>query len=286
MHRSNPVLHKVLGCLFGLGVAYFAGAACLLRFGLSRMLFPPTPAVGEGVAKPAQRVTHGVQGDVLLRRYTEGRRACVIFFPGQHGMAAGYDFRFLGESGIAVWVLAYPGQDGAAGRTDLHDIVGDVAAAVRALDGACPAQQRVFVGVSLGATLAAHVAREVAPAGLVLVSAAPSLSTAISTRLRSHAWSAPLALLPISHIVPDDYRLDDALIAIRARSVLVFQGTADEQTPLPALREMLASLPGVTVVGVPGGTHSSSFFLSREAMARSILAMVDGRAPGVAGAPP
>jgi surfactin synthase thioesterase subunit len=107
----------------------------------------------------------------------------VVFYPGQHGATATYSFANYTTAGLAVFAMACPGQDGASGRTELSKIEGLVDHAVATVANSCSLDRTVFIGVSLGAMLAAYASHSTQPAGVVLLSAAPSLSSAIRFRV-------------------------------------------------------------------------------------------------------
>jgi hypothetical protein len=272
--RARRAILLLAGCM----ALYFAAAACVLHFGMDRVLFPRTTAF----KGPAAATTASFQGksgnELLVRRYGQAQVGCVVFFPGQHGVLPSYSFNSHVAAGLAVFVIAYPGQDGASGRADLAEIEHLVGEAVAAVLVECQPGRTVFVGVSLGSMLAAYASQPLAPAGLVLVSAAPALSSAIRVRLRSHLVSAPLGWLPLSRLVPHDYSLQESLGRLRGTRVVVFQGTQDAQTPIEHLRSAGIFRNEVRLVGVAGGTHSTTFVLSREAQLATVLALIRGQA--------
>lgn len=200
----------------------------------------------------------------------------MVFFPGQHGATATYSLANYTAAGLAVFALAYPGQDGASGRTELSEIESLVGQAIVTVENTCPLNRTVFVGVSLGAMLAAYASHSTRPAGLVLLSAAPSLSSAIRIRLRSHWALAPLSLLPLPTLLTHDYSLVESLGQPASTQVVIFQGTRDDQTPIRLLQSPDILSVGVRVTGVPGGTHSTTFVLSQKAQLATILKMLRG----------
>lgn len=275
--RSGLLLVLVLA----LAGIYAGAAAYVLHFELDRLLFPRVALA----STPAGQVVHHVSArsgnGVLIRRYGAPTLGCVVFFPGQHGGIASYEkdlFPGFVAGGMAVFALAYPGQDGAPGRAGLEELQSLVQQALRVVGQTCAPGRTVFVGRSLGAMLAAYAAGAAHPAGLVLEAAAPSLSSAILVHLRSRWYLAPLALLPVSRLLPHDYGLTQGLGASPAFAVVVFQGTADVQTPLQALRAAGALPAGVRLVAVEGGTHSNSYLLAKAAYVHAVLDML-GSAP-------
>jgi hypothetical protein len=248
--------------LFSCAALYFSAAALTLRFGTSRILFPYVAYTGSAAARITDRVSGPSGNIILIRRYGAPLRGCVVFFPGQHGGISSYEktlFPKYVSNGIAVFALSYPGQDGAAGQSDLDEIQHLVQRALRIVGRTCPATRTVFVGRSLGSMLAAYAAGLTHPAGVVLEGAAPSLSSAIIVRLRMHWYLSPISLLPISELLPRDYRLVEGLSDHPPFSVVVFQGTADEQTPIQDLRAPGALPRNSRLIAVDGGTHSNTY---------------------------
>jgi alpha-beta hydrolase superfamily lysophospholipase len=256
------------------GIAlYFSIGAYCLSFGLSRFLFPHTPALTADTSTATRSIKAASGNELLVRRFGRARTGCVVFFPGQHGGAAGYDFSHYVAAGIEVFDLAYPGQDGASGRADLREVRDLARQAVAYAQGSCPPGRVVLVGVSLGAMLAAYSAENAEPAGLLLLAAAPSLSSALRLRLRAKWYLLPLSMLPLSKLVAHDYTLVESLQGT-AMPVVIFQGTRDEQTPIAPLGRSISALSNVALVRVPDATHSTTFELSRDAQIGAIESML------------
>ncbi len=253
---------------------YFGAAALLLRFGMDRILFPAVQGFSGPPADTTVSVSGQSAGEMLIRRYGQARVGCVVFFPGQHGASAGYSFANYTAAGLAVYSFAYPGQDGAAGRTQPDDIERLVAAAVRGIGESCPLDSTVYVGVSLGSMLAVNAAQSSHPAGLVLVSAAPSLSAAIRVRLESRLVLRPITWLPVSRLLHRDYSLAEGLAKSPDLPVVIFQGTQDDQAPIKLLQDSGVAKESVRLVAVPGAGHSTAFDLSVAAQVSEILAML------------
>ncbi len=251
---------------------YFGAAAFILRFGLDRLLFPKTSAFAGPTAERVERITATTGAELLARQYGRADLGCVVFLPGQHGYLPAYDPSALTRAGLKVWLISYPGQEGAAGSATVTVVEDLVRRAVRMASNQCPQDRVVILGVSLGSALAVQSGIGNHPAGLVLVSAAPSLSAAIRTRLASRWYLMPLRLLPLPHVLKRDYTLSDALPSRGA--LAIFQGSADEQTPLDALRKSLDPSFEASIVRIDGGTHSTTFALSREAQLSTILRML------------
>jgi len=99
-------------------------------------------------------------------------------------------------------------------------------------------------------------------------------TSAIRIRLRSHWALAPLSVLPLPTLLTHDYSLVESLRQPPSTQVVIFQGTDDDQTPIGLLRSHDILLPGVRVIDVPGGTHSTTFVLSQKAQLSTILKML------------
>jgi pimeloyl-ACP methyl ester carboxylesterase len=261
-------------------VLYFGVAIYVLHFQLESSLLPRV-ALPRGTSEQSMHHVSGQSGNVMLvRRYGVPEVGCVVFFPGQHGGISLYEknlFPAYVANGFAVFALAYPGQDGAPGRSDLSEVQPLVQQALTIVGNTCPPAKTIFVGRSLGSMLAAYAAGAIQPAGLILEGAAPSLSSAVLVRLRSHWYLAPLAHLPVSKILAHDYSLTNALSSSPKLPIVIFQGTADDQSPISALRT-IGSLPqNAHLVAVQGGTHSNTFLLAGESIVQTALRMVRRR---------
>jgi len=268
----------ILGIVAAVMLLYVAVAAYLLRFQMDRVLFPATSA-SRFTAAGVERVASASGNELLVRRYGAVERGCIVFFPGQHGNLPGYEehlFPTLTAQGVAVFSLAYPGQDGAAGRSGLAEIRTLTAQALAVVGGYCKLDITVFVGRSLGAMLAAYAVNDRQPAGVVLDSTASSLSAAVGTQLKSHWASLPLAYLPLSTLLPHDYSLAEALARAANLRVVIFQGTNDTQTLLSDLYEAKVLLPrGITLIPIPGADHSDAYVVAGKAYFDAIFSMFD-----------
>jgi pimeloyl-ACP methyl ester carboxylesterase len=264
----------MLGVLLTL---YLASVAAILRFGLDSLLFPHTNSFVGPQPEQIVRIPAASSGEGLVRQYGRADHGCLVFFPGQHGYSATYDPLAFSNGGLRVWLVSYPGQDDAAGNATIAEVEQFGGRAVRLAVEQCPSGKVVVLGVSLGATLAARSIGPEEVAGLVLVSAAPSLSAAIRTRLASSWYLAPLTLLPLSHILQRDYVLSDSLSS--GVAVAIFQGSADQQSPIAALRGSLSADRQAAIVQVDGGTHSTTFALSRAAQLSTISRMLSHSEP-------
>ena len=256
---------------------YLSAAAFVLRFDIDRALFPHVAIEGNTTQNSMYRVI-GQSGNVMLvRRYGNPHIGCVVFFPGQHGGISSYEKRLFPRyvaQGIAVFALAYPGQDDAPGRSTLGEVQHLAQQALGIVGQICPLNKTVFVGRSLGSMVAAYVAGVAHPAGLILDGTTPSLSSTVLVRLHSRWYLSPIAKLPISKLLSHDYSLIEALSASPPFPVVVFQGTSDDQTPIGALRTRNALPLNSQLVAVDGGTHSNTYLLAINLYIQAALHML------------
>ena len=261
------------------GLVYFTVGACVLRFALEPLVWPHVASSARTTTPLFLRIGGDDGNAMLVRRYGAAKVGCVVFLPGQHGMVSTYEthlFPAFSARGIAVLAVAYPGQNGVSGTSHLPEVLALATQVVASAQATCPNHMVVVYGRSLGSMVAAYVAEKSHPSGLILESAAPSFSSAIRVRLHSRWYLAPMALLPVSRLLAHDYSLSEALSSTRGMPAVVFQGTADSETPLSVLRA--AGMPSnLRLVVVSGGTHSTTDLLARDRMIQTALSML--RAP-------
>jgi pimeloyl-ACP methyl ester carboxylesterase len=265
--------------LAGAAVAYAVAAACLLRFDLDRLLFASVPLRPASKAfAEAFRLAGHDGAAMVVRRFdpaqSSTRLGCVVYFPGHEGGLDRYSrdlFPDLGQAGLVVYAVAYPGQDGAPGPARIDDVQSLAAIAVARVVATCGRTRTVVAGRSLGAMIAAYASGDASPAGLVLESTAPSLSAGIRGALREHWWLRPLVLLPIEGIVAHDFSLAEALPS--RLHVAIFQGSADTRTPLEDISIDAVHAP---IVVIDGGTHTDTLERARPAMIATMLGMIRG----------
>lgn len=255
---------------------YFAAGACFFRFGVESWVLPRVAPASGTPAPLFLRITGEGGGAILVRRYGTPTVGCVVFFPGQHGILPKYKkhmFPAFAAQGLAVLAVAYPGQNGAPGTPHLRQFMALAAQVVTAAQERCPGHNVVVYGRSLGSMVAAYAAGKSHPTGLILESAAPSFAQAIRLRVNARWYLAPLALLPISKLLAHDYSLADALSTTPDMPAVVFQGTADNETPLADLRA--AGVPrNLRLVVVAGGAHATTDLLARDQIIQTALSML------------
>ena len=256
---------------------YLGVAIYTLRFALDSRLFPPITLESATTETTAFHVPDTAGNTLLVRRYDAGQTGCVVFFPGQHGGITTYERQLLPHlrnKGLTVFALAYPGQDGAHGEAQLATLQALIAPAMHTIQQTCPKEKTVLVGRSLGAMLAAYTAKTYPVAGLVLESAAPSLSVAVTRSLQAKWYLSPLAALPIAEILPHDYSLMEALSNIPGVPVVIFQGTADTQTPIADLYESQAIPAHIRIIPGQGSTHADTYQQTMTVYVETVLQML------------
>lgn len=255
---------------------YFVAGACLLRYALEPLVLPHVAPATHTTAPLFLRISGDDGNALLVRRYGTPKVGCVVFFPGQHGIISAYEndlFPAFSAQGIAVLAVAYPGQNGAPGTPHLSEIMVLAAQVAASAKVTCPGHRVVLYGRSLGSMIAAYTAGRSHPTGLILESVAPSFSSAIRLRLNARWYLAPLALLPVSKLLAHNYSLAEALSSMLDVPAVVFQGTADSETPLTVLRA--AGVPGnLRLVVVLGGAHSTTDLLARDRIIQATLSML------------
>ena len=274
---GNMKVRWLLGIATGLAAMYFGIGAYVLHFRLESLLLPHTVAPNSPASPTLQSI--GQNGKLLVRRYGEARLGCVMFFPGQHGNLQSYEnslFPSFTAQGIAVLAVAYPGQDGALGAADFLSLESLYTQAFSAATAACQGRPVVLYGRSFGAMVASYSAANHQAAGLILESAAPSLSTAVRVRLASHWYSAPLIALPISALLPRKFSLAQALSRIQSTPTVCFQGSADRETPLLSLQND-PSLNGLRIFVVSGGTHADTYVVAESKIVEQAVSMLRQR---------
>jgi pimeloyl-ACP methyl ester carboxylesterase len=277
-----PAPGKLAAVTLALVAAYAGVAVVLLRFDLDGLLFPRSPApTDSGAFTPAFRLPGHDGAAMIVRRFdravTRPVQGCVVFFPGQRGGLDRYansPFPELAHAGLVVYAVAYPGQDGAPGRARIDDVQTLAATAVAKVVDTCGRAQTVVLGRSLGAMIAAYAAGALPPAGLVMESAAPSLSAGIRGALRERWYLRPLALLPIERIVPHDFSIAEAVPA--ELHAAIFQGSADTRTPLADFGPEPGEPARMPLVVVPGGTHTDTLQRATPAIIATMLGMIHG----------
>ena len=243
-------------------VVYVSMPVLLLSFALDRFLFPQV----DGGATHEDHVVDvpvATNRSIRVRRYGASQQ-CVIFFPGQHGGIAAYEHNLIPairQLGMAAYTLSYPGQDGAQGRSSKATLLQDVAVAIGAIGHETPCQpsSAVFVGRSLGATVALYTAERIHPKGILLDGVAPTMTTAIQAAVQRYVVTRPWSLLPLHSFIGNDFPLAPVIQSLRPIPVVIFQGVNDQVAPFVNAQQALSHLGNVQFLPVPNATHDNAY---------------------------
>ena len=260
----------------------FATFACLVRYRLDRLLFPEVSGFSTATIVASISAEPATSSRMLVRTYGTGQLGCAVFFPGQHGGITTYErtlFPLLVAQGVRVFAASYPGQDGAPGRASIAEINILASKAVALVTSHCGSERTIVLGRSLGTMVAAYSTGHNPVAGLILVSAAPSLSSAIDVRVRSHWYLYPFRMLHSRSLLRRDYSLAQALRYSAAIPVLVFQGTQDQQTPLEPLRSEFPLPRWARIIVVQGGTHQDTYIVASGAIMAAVKSFLHRNKP-------
>ncbi|MFT7559594.1 MAG: hypothetical protein ACI93R_001506 [Flavobacteriales bacterium] len=244
---------------------YMLACSIVLRFFLPALVFTDIPDV----------ITHADgrmsfwddDNELLIRHYdaADSQGRCVVFFPGQHGGVVRYEqeiFASLLSNNIDVFYLAYPGYEGAAGKPDFDMLDQLTNAAVERIGAEynCESSNMVYVGRSLGASIALVAAKKYRPKAVVIDGVASSLSTVIHRRLASFALTKPLLLLPIEKILTTNFNLATLLDGpLKGINLTIFQAENDDSTPYRDIAPIAMKHPNVTLVKIMGADHGNAY---------------------------
>lgn len=274
-------LKKIL-CLFiaSVAVLYFAVPAALLRWNLDRLIFS---AQSNDQTHEDKRFDVAVspEATVVVRRYGIAAQACAFFFPGQHGGIGAYErtlFPLIRHAGADVYAISYPGQDGAKGHAHIVLLADQVALAVSQVSRAthCEMSRSVFVGRSLGATLALVEASKFKPKGVLVDGLGADLASVVRAWISRHAALIGWQMFPVRALLGRrDYSAALLFEQIPAVPVSVFQGTADVVTPWALARSAAMGYSNVTFTTVDGGRHQDTYTLAGAAYVGSLRLLLD-----------
>lgn len=214
---------------------------------------------GEVLCHPARRAVGDAPSDLkahsLSLPYGEGQTLTAWLLPGQPGQGAVLLLhgvradrrdmlgraRFLNRLGHAVLLPDLPAHGESSGEQITYGVreAEGVRAALAYLRHELPSEKLGVIGVSLGAASFVLAQVQPAPSAVVLESMFPSITEAVTDRLRLHLGAAgpalaPLLLwqLPLRLSVSPSQLQPLAEMATLHAPVLILAGTADQHTPL------------------------------------------------------
>ena len=239
----------------------------VLRFNLDALIQPPIYFL-----KPTQSVFYRYKSaeldELTLRRYGEDKQSCVIFFPGRSGAVASYEkslFPLFTESGLQVFALSYPGQDGNLGKLKLAVLLEQVEYALEHISHFCSKNTTVFVGRSLGATVAVLAAQKWQPKGVLLEGVSVDLASVISAKVTVHKTFQNLIYSFIKYILQNNFEINRPLLDYLSKGGKgsIFHGELDSVTPFSSLKSRLIQHSNLKLFVVEGANHSNTYLKAR-----------------------
>ncbi len=236
----------------GLLIAYLAVLAVL--YVTQRSLIFPAPQQRHAPPVGFATVKLNTAGGLALQahwRAPEAGRRSVVYFHGNAGSLAGAarETTQLAAAGYGVLLVEYRGYGGNPGEPSEQGLYQDGRAAMAflAAQTITPAQT-IIIGHSLGTGTATEMAREFAPAALVLLAPFTSLPDAAGMAV---------PFVPSTWLVQD--RFDNlAKVPNLKMPVLILHGTADSVVPFVLGQRLAKAAPGATFRAVPGAGHMIS----------------------------
>jgi hypothetical protein len=270
---------KIIKFILLILFTYFSIGAYVLIEHIPLYLFPSVELKSEKTEELNKFSFHDLSNnELLVREYGQSDTQCLIFLPGQHAGINHYEkemFSMFLRNGFKVFSISYPGQDGARGQVvTIYSLTSLISKAIQAISLTCPANYPIVYGRSLGATVAAFSVSNVNVSGLILEGASPSLSIAISNHLKSKWYLRPLALLPISMLLPNNYVLGEALNTLNDTPVVIFQGDSDIKTPLNQLQKSWNYHHNITLRVVKNSDHSNVYIKAKNDIITVATSMV------------
>ncbi|MEV8441769.1 alpha/beta hydrolase [Actinosynnema sp. NPDC051121] len=172
--------------------------------------------------------------------------------------------RALTGRGLSVLLLDYRGYGGNPGAPTEAGLALDVRAAREFLvgDAGVPPERLLYFGESLGAAVAAELAVEHPPAGLVLRSPFTDLAS-----VGAHHYP----FLPVRWLLLDEFATERHVARVDA-PVTVVHGTADSIVP-PSQSRAVARAAGGSSVEVAGADHNDRVLLDGAQLIDAIAAL-------------
>lgn len=259
-------INRLVGGLSVAALLYIVTVFVGVRYFLNELIFIKTPEVSTTESSKF-KVSEG-KHEVIVRVYEANSAAnCVVFFTGRSGGIQRYEselFEYILNSDVSIYAVSLPGYDGAGGRGTFENVQALGRKALERINKStlCKIDDSVFVGRSLGAAVAAELARSHPPAGMLVDSIAPSLSVALRAKLKEKWYTLPAAYLPLEVFMPVNPELKQSFSTLRS-NVIVLQGSEDLLAPYELVKTAFKSNPNVKVIEIKGATHSNAHIVGR-----------------------
>ncbi len=183
----------------------------------------------------------------------EPKMPVIFYFMGNVGNLEYFDprLRELREFGYGIVAMAYRGGGGTDGRPSEIALKEDAAYLWRNVEGVLrirpPEDQRIIYGTSLGTGIAAELAVQTKPAGVILEAPFTRLCEVVQHQTK---------IVPACRLMWDEfYPIVDQVIDIRA-PILVLHGTEDTTIPVEMGKAVAERGDQVTLKLYPGGHHN------------------------------
>ncbi|MCC3761708.1 alpha/beta fold hydrolase [Glycomyces sp. TRM65418] len=259
-------------------IALLVGALVLLAawLGQRALVYHPdqaTPPLPEGVVEVALRTDDGLDLTAweLAPDAAADRETAVLVAPGNAGNRG--DRIGLGQSlaaeGFTVLLLEYRGYGGNPGSPAEEGLAQDAAAAWDHLRTRFAAERILLFGESLGAGVAAALAAQVDPGGLVLRSPFTDLAA---------VGQKHYPILPVGLLLRDEFAVTEHLAGNEAPVVVIYS-ESDEVVPAGQSRAVAdaaesAGTP-VTVVAVEASGHNDPALVQGPEVIDGVAALAD-----------
>ena len=258
---------------------YFLSGAIVIRYFIDELVFLK---IEESETKETIRLVSRIEGmETLIRGYgneMDGR--CVVFFPGRGGGIPRYEkdlFFKITKLNIPIFALSYPGYEGAKGSSTFLNIIDSTSNAVSLLEkeGLCLTKKSIFVGRSLGASIALGTAARYPAKGMVLDSVGLSLSAAVEYQLKKKKLLSPLLVLPIENLLLFNENLLEKIGQVKVKNIYIYQGNQDSMTPYHELANALKKLPEIHVVEVLNANHSNAYKVAGDQYINTLRGLIN-----------
>jgi len=259
-------------------ILYFGGASIVLKYYLSDVIFKKLPNV-----ETSEIIRYKVninKDELVIRQYgVSSNTKCVIFFPGQHGGIKRYEkeiFKDIVDKEMTLFAFSYPGFEGASGKSNFTSILDTSILALSRIENktSCEIRSSVYLGRSLGASVALEVAKLSHPKAIVLDSLALSLSSSIRGKFKNSYLTKPLNILPIENLVDFNVSTKTSLNKLKKIPIIVFQGELDKITPLKNIDSLLKKYDNVTLNVIKLATHKNTHLLAGDKYSNAILELM------------